>query len=163
MSDKYWKTDVDIDISVKKLIEQYREDLVDNIPYILCIFKDKATISKGKIGIAKIRKVSIKDNVLYEHLSGGIVDFIIEIAHDIWERLDDVQKKAVMYHELEHIVIRMEDDGIKYSLRNHDVEEFASVIGEFGFYKKDLVDFFNEVDKSNAKTSIGRVKKSDSV
>ena len=68
-----------------------------------------------------------------------------------------------MYHELEHIVIRMEDDGIKYSLRNHDVEEFASVIGEFGFYKKDLVDFFNEVDKSNAKTSIGRVKKSDSV
>ena len=148
---KFWKTEDEVDIFVKSLITEHRQDLIiDAIyPTIVCFFQDKANISKGHISVAKIYKVSDKINGLCSAFSIKPVrlDFIIQIAFDIWKTLSDTQKLAVLFHELAHVGIRTEEDEetgktiITYFLRGHDVEEFASVIKLFGFYMDDILNF----------------------
>jgi len=62
-------------------------------------------------------------------------DYIIEISKDMWDQLNDEQKKILMWHECEHIHVKEKRDGTPtYGLRDHDLKDFRSVVNEHGVY-----------------------------
>jgi hypothetical protein len=56
------------------------------------------------------------------------------VAADHWGLLTDEQRAAVMDHELSHI---KRDNHGDYILVEHDITEFADVLGRHGFYLED--------------------------
>jgi len=66
----------------------------------------------------------------------AIVDteFLIWISAKYYKSATMVQRRALLDHELMHIII--DDDG-RLAVRTHDIEEFAAIIGRYGFWKGD--------------------------
>jgi len=134
--------------SIKRLVDalyvEHRTDL-DDIPNIICIFRAKALFSAGKVTIASIKKVSEKENLIHSYYDGHEdIDYVLEIAADIWPGLNVIQKEAVLMHELQHIDQTMKNDDIKWGLRKHQIEEFASVLNRYGLYMSDIKEFVVE-------------------
>lgn len=66
-------------------------------------------------------------------------DFVMLIHKPTWDDLSENQRKALVYHELLHITHTESKDGkITWKLRRHDVEEFLSVVKEFGNWSEEL-------------------------
>lgn len=67
------------------------------------------------------------------HLSGG-ADYIIEMSGDLWDALDAERRKILTLHELLHVypVYNDKRGEWNFKLRSHDVEDFYSIIDEFG-------------------------------
>lgn len=66
-------------------------------------------------------------------------DYVIEMWNGFWNSSSDNQKKALLYHELMHIKCKETNRGkIIWSIRKHDVEEFVSVIENFGIWNPTL-------------------------
>lgn len=61
--------------------------------------------------VAKITVASARDRLLAK------TDAIVEIAADVWERLDDAQRLALVDHELEHLIVKRDDKG---EIQTHD-------------------------------------------
>lgn len=66
-------------------------------------------------------------------------DFLIEIAHDIWEVLEEAQRIALIDHELCHCAWD-EVDGAP-SIRGHDLEEFEEIVERHGMWRESLKRF----------------------
>lgn len=72
-------------------------------------------------------------------------DLAIQFRLPFWEAFDERQRQAVLHHELSHIDIDEpgDDRGIaKFSLRPHDVEDFARTIRRFGAVLPGRATFF---------------------
>ena len=69
----------------------------------------------------------------WRHLTG--FDYVISIHKEAWESFDIKQKKALMHHELCHI---MRTPKGKWAIANHDVEEFFSTVERFGPWRDEL-------------------------
>lgn len=78
--------------------------------------------------IAKVSKAS----PLWRELAD--TDLVIAVRQTFWDAFDDVQRQAVLHHELTHIEVDEPGaDGIpKVSLRPHDVEDFNATMRRFG-------------------------------
>lgn len=78
--------------------------------------------------IAKVTKAS----PLWRELAE--TDLVIAVRQTFWDAFDDVQRRAVLHHELTHIEVDEPGaDGIpKVSLRPHDVEDFNGTMRRFG-------------------------------
>ena len=126
------------------LIREYHTDAAfANIHYI---FKEEHQKSGNKVVLGKCTKQSDKLKFLHGF------DFIIEFAHDIWQELNDVQKKALILHELKHISIGEDADGnIKLKTSKHDLEEFRDVVEVFGLYTQDLSAFAETILEAKEK------------
>jgi hypothetical protein len=62
------------------------------------------------------------------------------ISYPAFQPLSDVQKLAVIDHELTHLFIEEDSSGApKLHILAHDVEEFGSIIARHGLYREDLV------------------------
>jgi hypothetical protein len=72
--------------------------------------------------IARVRKVP----VLWRCLTGYVL--VLQFRRWFWQHFTDVQREAVVFHELSHI--RFTDHGIE--MAPHDLEEFAKVVRHFG-------------------------------
>ncbi len=61
------------------------------------------------------------------------IHYIIEMSGELWDKLDDTVKYVLTQHELMHINIETRDNGdIEYNLRDHDVQDFSSIINKHG-------------------------------
>jgi len=61
------------------------------------------------------------------------LNYLIEISEDIWNALDNEQRRILLYHELMHILVLINKSGDEvYKIRNHDVEDFAKIINKYG-------------------------------
>ena len=61
--------------------------------------------------------------------------FVVEISHEVWETLNDRQRRALVDHELSHLRVTTTDDGeLELSTRGHDVEEFAGIVARHGLW-----------------------------
>lgn len=61
------------------------------------------------------------------------VDYIIEVSGGIWELIDQNQKDILIEHELMHLYITENDEGVpKYQLQGHDLEDFKKIISKYG-------------------------------
>lgn len=112
------------------------------------VFRDRAVRSQGRVTFGKARKVGGLNAYLAQS-SAGIVDveangpfFVVEIAHDVWQHLDDGQRRALVDHELMHFVV--DTDGA-LSLRGHDLEEFAAIVERHGLWASDVARFGSAV------------------
>lgn len=89
---------------------------------------DPATEEFKPHTIAKVTKAS----PLWRHL--GETELVIQFRKAFWDPFSDAQRRAVIHHELTHIVADEPDDQgrVKLSLRPHDVEDFTDTMRRFG-------------------------------
>ena len=80
------------------MLRKQRSDINELEPEITVIWKDVAEITGGKWTLAAIRKVSEKDKITYNVSA----DFVIQISANTWQTLNDLQREALIYHELLH-------------------------------------------------------------
>jgi hypothetical protein len=61
------------------------------------------------------------------------IDIIIEVSGDVWELLDDEQKHILIEHELMHLYLTENDDGVlSIKLAQHDLQDFKKIISKHG-------------------------------
>ena len=104
------------------LVANLRQELVS----IVCVWEtkpfDPARDEYKPHVIARVRKVP----VMWRCLTG--YQLVIQFRRWFWTRFTDVQREAVVFHELMHIGFT--DHGLE--MRPHDLEEFAKVVRHFG-------------------------------
>ena len=80
----------------------------------------------------------------------GIPDYVMVIDATWWAVASSLQREALVFHELEHMVQatnqhdepRFSPDGMPiFDLRPHDLEEFNSVVSRYGAWLPDVTGF----------------------
>lgn len=119
-------------------VEQHKPLADARIEYV---WRDKASKSNGRVVLGKARKVSGLNAFLIQE--GEAEDlFVVEIAADTWGRLELPQRRALVDHELCHLRVDHDDDGMPVlSMRGHDLEEFACIVERYGLWKSDVAAF----------------------
>lgn len=84
-------------------------------------------------------------------------DYLIEMSGELWDALDDDTRKILMEHELKHVLPVPNDKtgDWEFKIRDHDVQDFASII------KKHGIDWISKVKGSQA--SMYELKSEDDV
>jgi len=106
-------------------------------------------------GIVRYMGKVTKASPLLKFLTG--YDAIILINKYEWEHLSPIQKEALVFHELCHIVLS--DDGIK--LRKHDVEEFVAVASRYGAWIDNLEEMKEALQDKNTKIKLEETSQDD--
>lgn len=124
----------------QKMIDKWHPDLrATRIEYI---FREKASKRHGKRVGGTARKVTGAMALLATpgaQSSEDLPFFLITIAKDVWDTLDDRKREALVDHELEHCSVEVDDEGdATLSMRPHDIEEFGSIVGRHGLWSNDL-------------------------
>jgi hypothetical protein len=130
-----------------RLIEEHHSQLRNET--LRCIFRDKHTLSKGKPVLVAARKISGLAGWL--HLGWASKDpdkftelFVIEVPKDVWDRLDEKQKVALVDHALCRLDVEIPDQGDKdrrLLVRDPDIAEFNAVVERHGLWRPALEDF----------------------
>jgi hypothetical protein len=69
-------------------------------------------------------------------------DFVIEINWEVWRTLSNMQKVALIDHELSHCSREQDGKGEwKWVLVSHDIEEFTGIVNRWGIWREDLKPF----------------------
>jgi hypothetical protein len=117
----------------KRLIEKYPELNHCTEARIHYLFR----ISESCKYLGKCNKA----NSRWKHLTD--MDFVLEFWASWWEEATDLQKEALLYHELKHIerTVKMKDDQevVIWRTKKHDVELFIHEIENYGAWSTDLV------------------------
>jgi hypothetical protein len=122
MSANYQPAPDEIIDLARELIDLYHEDLAD--ARIGLLMRDKAATSNGMTVLGKAKKLSADMRAYLPY------DFIIWVAKDYWRILEPMQRRALLDHELCHLI--MDDDEPK--IRGHDIEEFNAIIERYGYW-----------------------------
>jgi len=117
----------EVETMAKALIEPFHGHLKDaNISYVFVDKAQRRSDGRTILGRAKGR------NKLDKLLSPKREDFIMIISKDRWELMSDVEKRALVDHELCHMGISISGNGTtKFTLRGHPIEEFPENLGRF--------------------------------
>lgn len=126
------------------LVKAHRPDLVDAKIALAWRYGWKRN-KDGQIVLGKCKKAGDLDKQFHD------MDFVIILNFEAWtEKLTPDQRTALMHHELEHAAISEDQNGNPkkdargrqmYRVRKHDLEEFRSIVKEYGCYKSDIEDF----------------------
>jgi hypothetical protein len=130
---------------IKSTMAQYHPDLAGADVTVRAVFahnEDKdgnavcAVKAHGHTAAAKIQVTSLQDR------ARGLADCKLTIDHYSWERMAESRRIALIDHELEHLELKTDDDGVVYDDRNrpklkcklHDwlLAGFASIIERHG-------------------------------
>jgi hypothetical protein len=140
----------------KQIVEKHHPHLRGvRIEYV---FRAKAEKRHGKRVGGTAKKVTGVNALLATpgaESSEDLAFFLVTIAKDIWDYLDPDHKRALVDHELEHCYVEIDEDGdAKLSIRGHDIEEFASIIGRHGFWSNDLEVFVTSLPAEQLQIAI---------
>lgn len=100
----------------------------------------------GRVTLGRCHRASDLDRELAQF------DFVILLRRSFWndERVSDLQRRALLDHELMHATVRLDAHGDPaqddrgrtiYRTRKHDIEEFTDIVKRHGCYKSDLEAF----------------------
>ncbi len=95
--------------------------------HIVYVFRDKAQKRNGQVVYGTCEVVRGKNALLYWSAKGkrtAPAFFRITISQDLWNLLDEPQRKWLVRHELRHAAKKMSKTGKKLTLRGHDFELF---------------------------------------
>lgn len=121
---------------------------------ILYLFRSGTWMSKGKVVFGQAKKLTGEllfvarqllihqigegkepDNTFADENGDIQYDFAVEINRNFWPKLNDLQRRAIIDHELCHC-IREQDT---WKISGHDIEGiFGSNVREYGLYMEDL-------------------------
>lgn len=59
-------------------------------------------------------------------------DYIIQMSKKTWDSIDEQTRYILMLHELKHILAEETEDGYKYKIADHDVQDFHDLIQKYG-------------------------------
>ena len=113
----------------KRLID--REPLLEYIRQseatILYLSSDKEKKSRGRLVAGECECINPKYKWAIP------CDFTITVYEPNVITFNDEQMEILLFHELLHVKIEINDDGTeKYSVNPHDVEEFRTIIDRYG-------------------------------
>lgn len=114
------------------LVETLHRHLTD--AQIAFVYREKMK-TRDKVVLAKASLAGSKLEFFTD------IDLVVEVNWETWGRLTDEQRAAVMDHELCHFGMEEDENGTKYVLLHHDVEEFGAIVTRWGLWKPDLRDF----------------------
>lgn len=98
----------------------------DSAVSIVCLSSNDEKKKNYKIVYADCRKVSSQYSWCCPF------DFMITIYEPNIALFDDKQIEILIYHELQHVGILNDGNEPKYYLVPHDIEEFWTIINEYG-------------------------------
>jgi hypothetical protein len=123
------------------LIPNYHPELADaRISYV---FVDKASNKGGRALYGKVKKFSGYFEWVLE------LDFVVEVAADLWHELSEPQMTALVDHLLEHITGEEDEKTgvMNWSTREPDVQEFSSILDRHGAWHQSLAGFCSIAQK----------------
>lgn len=114
-----------------KLINDHHSHLAEaRIKYL---FRNGKWQSKGKATLGKAKLAAEDARFL------GQYDFIIMISTEAWNSAVPAYREALVDHELQHCDCAEDKAGNKkWSIQDHDVQEFVSVVRRHGLWEVDL-------------------------
>jgi hypothetical protein len=116
------------------------------------------------LGAAHLPRVQGKlSGLFYSMLAeryGRLPDYIITLDHDYWmEESSEIEREALLYHELCHCVQAVDKDGEMrfdeagnpvWALAPHDIEEFNLVVARYGAWSDDIKAFLGAHEKGRS-------------
>lgn len=120
---------------VTELIAQYHPDLAMAQEEIVVIFKQKASMAHGQPILGKTKKappiLGVLTDKKYEYR------FIIELAADQWQLLDQQQRQALLDHHLCSMMVEEdpESGNVKYGVRPPDFVCYSDEISRHGMWR----------------------------
>lgn len=133
--------------AAEPIISEHHEHLIKHQVRIEYLFTDKAQTTGGKQTWGTARKISSlaaflagepdrNDDVLGEPF------FVITIWEDLWKRLDEPMRAALLDHELCHCGAEYDDKGkTKLFIIPHDLEEFSAIYARHGAWSAAIREF----------------------
>lgn len=118
------------------------------------LFQSEASRSGGKLILGRARKITGFNALLgtpealedADTTSEGLEFFLLTVAADTWLLMSSRQREALVFHELMHFNINIDDEGnALLSLRPHDLEAFGAELAKYGAWKQDVVEFMQRV------------------
>lgn len=130
----YELADEEVRNLAENLINSHYRYLSD--AHISFLFREKGwKTACGKTFIGRAQKRSEIDKLL----STREDDFVIILSKPDWEIMDSRHKEAVLDHELAHCGAIVTPDGrLKWIIRKHDIEQFASILKRYDFERQRL-------------------------
>lgn len=122
------------------LVEKFHTEL-NNARILLAWATGWKADVDGRCTLGKCKKASDLDREL------APFDFVILLNRSWWQTATELQRHALLDHELAHATTRVDREGepmrdergrALYRMRKHDLEEFSEVALRWGLYKRDL-------------------------
>lgn len=143
-----WREDVSLTAIARELVEQYHPHIIGYPLRIVFRSQSRKRGNRVTLGTAELITgrfawfVMTDDEKGMEGQDSGHRMFWIEIAEDEWDGLSDLQRRALVDHELMHCTIEDDGDGgMVMTIADHDVEEFEEIVRRHGLWKQDLWNF----------------------
>ncbi|MET1174615.1 putative metallopeptidase [Paenibacillus amylolyticus] len=146
----------EIDVVVKKLIEQEEDFKILSVAKIVTRFRTGTWYTRGKLIYAKTKILS-----MYERFEMD-AEILILVNKRMWEHLTDQQKEALIFHELCHVEASVDKNGAPrnspndgrpvFRLCSHDLEEFKLVVEKYGLWRPDAQEFMDSAKKGEQLT-----------
>ncbi|OGC95286.1 MAG: hypothetical protein A2W25_05055 [candidate division Zixibacteria bacterium RBG_16_53_22] len=124
----------------QELIDQYHEQLKEC--KIGFVFRSEASISGGKMVLGTTGKVTEK----IKPLLSDELDILIVLAEDQYALMNSLRRKALIDHELCHIVNNLNTGG--WTTKAHDINEFKEIVERYGLWSYDLMNIGEAVAKA---------------
>lgn len=64
--------------------------------------------------------------------TGVEADYILMLSKPAFDAFTTKQRKALIHHELEHMIVKKTKNGVVYRCRHHDIEEFNNIVKIYG-------------------------------
>ena len=93
---------------------------------IAYLLSDAAPKSRGRPCLGKCERVPARFRWAVPY------DFTVTLFEPNCALLTDGQRRLVVLHELLHVGVEATEDGYRYSVRPHDVEDFEFMLGRYG-------------------------------
>lgn len=124
----------------KSIMQTCHADLLT--AHFLYVFVEKASKKSGRFVAATIKKASPSETYLFNLHTGNSLDFIMIVALDQWNDMDEATRRATIDHVLCRCVVVVNDDGSRvYNLQEPTIQEFPEILRRHGAYTEALRDF----------------------
>lgn len=123
-----------VEALAQQILPAFHAELVEaKIKYY---FVSEHSMKGGHAISGKARKLS----GAAQFLAGGY-NFAIEVAMDLWNNMNEAQRRATIDHLLEYCTGEEDEESgeMNYTMREPDVKEFRTIISRHGAYNDDLV------------------------
>lgn len=132
-----WRQFPEAERYIQRAVEQWHPHLAGAA--ILAVSRPEAPLSGDKREWGKLKLASPMERALY----GDLIDYVMILPMDVWNGLTDKGRMALVDHELCHAA-GLDVDTEKWTLKKHDLEEFAAVITRHGIWRADAAYFIEQ-------------------
>lgn len=138
MSTTYTKADEHVHALLEQVKRDHHPELVAHDARFLVLMRDPPASRRGQTVLGTAAKASPKECALL----GEDIQFIITLSDVDWKIMTGRQRTAFLDHELSHCVAEEDEETgeSKFSLRGHDIEEFAHILKRHGAWHDGIVE-----------------------